>query len=403
MQTLSKMLFVAVVLLSPYQAGAQVDSCACPKLACNLDCEYEDSVSFYSEKCSDGTKVKSCARPKCIGLPNAPAKCMAQNAAPSAAVTASAAAENRVPASVATEPRVGIVKELEGKVWIKRGADKEALAVGSIVNQSDKIETEAKSKVMVQFTDGNSIVITEKSVVELATFNFNEDITKRNTLLNLIKGKVRSNVKMKYTGKEQSFFQVKTPVAVAGVRGTDFIVSFGEDRNDLVSNIETLHGEVEFRSQVDTQSTIVGKEQKSKMVLRGAAKLVTDEGTLGAADWHGRAYLEPASTLDKKQISYIEKSTAFAALSDQEKARRIAAAEAADEICAKPAGKVNQCSWKCENNPQGEKVCRTDLPLVNCIRRMCNANGVWSDSFRLPASFGTSCEPDKTVVGPCDY
>ncbi|MEK6553745.1 MAG: FecR domain-containing protein, partial [Bdellovibrionota bacterium] len=301
---------MTVFLFSPYQAGAEesalaaADSCSCPKLACNLDCEYEDSVSFYSDKCKDG-RVKSCARPKCIALPNAPAKCVALNStAPAAAVAVVAAVEERAPASV--EPRVGIVKELEGQVWIQRKDGKEILKVGALVSQLDKIETAEKSKVMVQFNDGNSIVITEKSIVELASFNFNEDITKRNTLLNLIKGKVRNNVKQKYTGKEQSFYQVKTPVAVAGVRGTDFIVSFGAEKNDLVSNIETIHGEVEFSSQVDAQSTMVAREQKSKMVLRGAAKLVTDEGTLAAADWHGRAYLEPASKLDRNAITQIE-------------------------------------------------------------------------------------------------
>lgn len=411
MQTVLKLILFSVFILTPYQSGAE-DSCACPQLSCHSDCEYEDSVSFYSEKCAGGTRVRSCAKPRCLPLSPLPAQCKA-DAAPGASSAASASSladtGGRSPASDSAgsaeseHERVGIVKELEGRAWVRREQKALALAVGLIVRQSDRIETESASKVMLVFNDGNSVVITESSVVELSQFSFNEEITKRNTLLHLMKGKVRSSVKQKYTGRDQSFFQVKTPVAVAGVRGTDFIVSFDMIGADLVSDVKTLTGEVEFRSQVDTQATVVAREQKTKIVLRGGGRALGDDGQLGAGDWRGRVTLHPVSGLEKDEVRRVEAETVFSALSEEEKHRRIASLEAAEEICQSPAAKVNQCSWKCENNPKGETTCRADLPGVNCVRRMCNGNGKWADTLRLPASFSLACDPVKTLVGPCDY
>lgn len=389
-----------LIAISPLRTFAEEDlSCICPKATCNLECEYEESVSFYSEKCAGGSKVKSCARPKCIAIPNQPLQCMApkkSDANAGQAAGADGTAAKRDVASV-TSVKVGTVEDVSGKVWSVSGKKKTALEKGKEVFQSDRIETGPASKVTLEFVDKNTVVVTENSVLELSQFNFDEDISKRNTLLNLMKGKVRSSVKQKYTGKEQSFFHVKTPAAVAGVRGTDFVVSLDDSKDDLITRVETVHGEVELQSQLDTQSRIISKEQTAEFVLRGGGKYSRDGAALSTADWRGKAIMSEVAVLDKRRLARIEEDMAYAP--------KIAKADkvAAGPICNAPQADFNQCAWKCENNPKGEARCRTDLPSVSCVRRVCNANGQWSDSARLPASFSNSCEPEKTVVGSCDY
>ena len=78
------------------------------------------------------------------------------------------------------------------------------------------------------------------------------------------------------------------------------------------------------------------------------------------------------------------------------------------EICADPAGVFNECSWVCLNNPkkidQHNGKCRAELPKVRCVRRRCNANGKWADTYELPtvnaAKLRCKAEP---VLGACDY
>lgn len=399
MSSCLQFLLAIVVTLSGYSAFAEADlTCECPKATCNLECEYEDSVSFYSEKCAGGTRVKSCAKPKCVAIPNQPLQCTAPKKSESDKVADVKPEATRDVASVPVQQiKVGTVEEVSGQAWSLSGKSRSPLQKDAVVYQSDRIETGPKSKVTLQFLDDNSIVVTENSVLELAQFSFNEDITKRNTLLNLMKGKVRSDVKQKYIGKEQSFYQVKTPSAVAGVRGTDFVVSVDDSQDDLITKVETVHGEVELSSQLDTQTRTIGKEQTGEYILRGGGKYSRNGAALNTADWRGKSIMMEVAVLDKKRIAKINEEMPWTAVVARNEPKE------SGPVCVSPQADFNQCAWKCENNPKGEATCRTDLPSVNCMRRVCNANGKWTDTYRVPASFSNACDPVKTVVGPCDF
>ncbi len=73
------------------------------------------------------------------------------------------------------------------------------------------------------------------------------------------------------------------------------------------------------------------------------------------------------------------------------------------EICEAPFAKFNQCAWFCLNNPKKAKTCKTDLTQVQCVRRRCNANGVWSEETRVPASQKFYCDDPKVSLRACDY
>lgn len=393
---------VLFAFVAPARAGAgdSVSDCDCPKLTCNFQCEYEQSVTFYSEKCGPGgSKVKSCARPTCIPLPSAPPSCSAANmtnAAPTREVASVTVKEDSRAVDVEV---VGEVTALEGQAWLFQEVEKLPLAKGRSLRESEKVATGDKSKLEITFKDGNSITLTPNSVLVISQVNFNEDIRKRNTLLNLMKGKVRSKVGAKYLGNDESHFRVRTRAAVAGVRGTDFIMTLDQINNDLVAKVDTMSGEVELVSPLKKHRAVIGEKQTATYVAKGLANVgaVSDEIE---AEFASRGKMSEITPLNEEQVEWIEKETTvhFAAASSSRKPE-----SEEPDICSEPAGKFNQCSWTCENNPKGETTCRTDLPGTNCVRRVCNANGAWAAPMRLPAAFGSYCDPAKVHVSGCHH
>ena len=92
-------------------------------------------------------------------------------------------------------------------------------------------------------SDKNVINVSPDTQVVFQKYEFSPKQNKKNVLINVLYGKVRSKVNQKYNGKT-SKFQVKTPSAVAGVRGTDFLASYSQ--SSKTSQIVTFEGRVSF-------------------------------------------------------------------------------------------------------------------------------------------------------------
>lgn len=139
----------------------------------------------------------------------------------------------------------GIIKVLKGEVYIVSGKTnlKTKAKMGQKVFASDTVITSKDSRLKVVMVDGNEINVSPETRVKISKYEYENNGKKKNVLLNVLKGKVRSKVKQKYDGKKNKF-QVKTKTAVAGVRGTDFLASYNPQQNS--SNVITFEGRVEF-------------------------------------------------------------------------------------------------------------------------------------------------------------
>lgn len=139
----------------------------------------------------------------------------------------------------------GIIKVLKGEVYIVSGKTnlKTKAKMGQKVFASDTVITSKDSRLKVVMVDGNEINVSPETRVKISKYEYANNGKKKNVLLNVLKGKVRSKVKQKYDG-EKNKFQVKTKTAVAGVRGTDFLASYNPQQNS--SNVITFEGQVEF-------------------------------------------------------------------------------------------------------------------------------------------------------------
>lgn len=381
------------------------DDCKCPQLKCNASCEDEVDLTFYSEKCGPGgARVKSCSRPKCVIRADAPKVCQnsTKEEEKQTKETTKIVPDREIASVVAVSPIVGHISILEGSAQVIRNQQALAAAESFEVREKDKLITDEKSRLQVKFLSGNFLNVTEKSEIILTEIQDKDDEkNKKKVLLELLKGKIRNQVNEKYTGS-QSYYRVKAGGAVAGVRGTDFVVSIDINEKEVISKVETVSGDVDLSDLKFEKKVPVTKSE-------GATYVVGKEELYSFQEKHDvklKGYLTPVYKLTEGELALLSKSTQFARLDSTsggaEKAVSGFKSKPGGE-CMDPVASVNQCAWICENNPQGENRCRTDLTNVTCVRRICNANGKWSSPTRLPASYHEACSGRGAVVKPCDY
>jgi hypothetical protein len=128
------------------------------------------------------------------------------------------------PSAVAGGVHAGILKSVQGTVKVlgPGGAARIAQS-GDEVATVDRIETGPDSGASVVLRDGTRMVLGPSSRLDLKSFQFNATTQDGNMLLSLLQGSLRMITGL--IGKlHPEAVQVETPVAVIGIRGTDFIV-----------------------------------------------------------------------------------------------------------------------------------------------------------------------------------
>ena len=373
-------------LFTPNVSPAADDvSCECPKLDCG-PCKEEQGLTFYSEKCGPGgAQVKSCARPTCVAMADPPVSCNAKSE-PASKEQPKAAVTKAVEVRGA---EIAMIKNVDGSGWLKQpDGTKNLAASGMSVFEKDSILTEGDGKVFVEFKDGNLIQVQNNSAVKIDQYEVAAE--KRKAVIDLLRGQLRNQVKQKYNGETTSY-QIKTKTAVAGVRGTDFVVTFS-DGEKLETGIQTLEGKVVLANSDYSRSIDISKGEQASYVVTNTG--VFDEADI--SEFVARGYMTPVNKLTASQIAKINAETLGG-----NSGRKVAGAK--KSICSAPKAELNQCAWKCVNNPAGAKTCQTDLPEVSCLRKRCNANGEWAEETRLPASYRDQCAPSGEKVAPCDY
>lgn len=138
----------------------------------------------------------------------------------------------------------GVMMVVKGSVQIQSAKEKKLIAakIGAKVFAQDVIITGPDSRAKIVMSDKNEINVSPDTRLELEKYVYNPQKNEKNVLLNVVYGKVRSQVNQKYDA-DKNTFRVKTPSAVAGVRGTDFLASF--DPGPKVSKVVTFSGVVE--------------------------------------------------------------------------------------------------------------------------------------------------------------
>ena len=116
---------------------------------------------------------------------------------------------------------IGRIVHSYGPAWVQRGAVRESATKGQVVLRNDSIVTGARGRVKIIMSEGSKVYVGAKSRVSLRKYSMRGGKL-FNARINMLWGKARFFVN-KLTTRGSSF-RVRTPTAVLGVRGTEFIV-----------------------------------------------------------------------------------------------------------------------------------------------------------------------------------
>lgn len=119
--------------------------------------------------------------------------------------------------------KVAVVKIMRGDVELSTSGKTTKLKVDDWVESGAVVKTAEKSFVKLIFIDKSQINVGPNSEMKIEKFIDNDS-----GVIDLVKGKIRSQVTKDYlqmNDKDKSKLFIKTPNAVMGIRGTDFMIS----------------------------------------------------------------------------------------------------------------------------------------------------------------------------------
>ncbi len=193
--------------------------------------------------------------------------------------------------SAFAEKMHGIFMVAKGSVQIKSGETLSAVKVGSKVFEGDSVITGVDSRAKIVMQDRNVLNVSPDTEFQIPTYKNDAATGTKDVQINLLKGKIRANVEQNYDGSKNKFL-IKTPTAVAGVRGTQFTTGY----NPLtrMTSVVTFKGAVAFAT-INNQGRVVGKP------------VIIKKGQTSSAIPGGNP--EPPKVMQKEEMNQVESET----------------------------------------------------------------------------------------------
>ena len=137
-------------------------------------------------------------------------------------------------------PTTASVSILQGHATIKRGDEDKSLAIGDMLQPGDIVKTAVDASLVLHFIDGSKLLLLKDSELKLSRLGNYPKTGMAATELDLTKGRTESKVQP--LKGAASRYEIRTPMAQLGVRGTDFRVAVDQASNSSFS--EVLEGGV---------------------------------------------------------------------------------------------------------------------------------------------------------------
>ena len=173
----------------------------------------------------------------------------------------------------APDGSIGSVEQVVGDTKLVRGDTPTELEAGNWIMPGDQVKTGTDGKAAVQLGSGSLLRVGPDSQVEITDFQRSQ--AKRSGTIKVLAGKFWMNV-VKWVGEaEQSYIEVQTGNAVAGIRGTTL---WGDTARDVICSLE---GDVEVRSTIGSNPPPKGKRKGKKKPAkrkRGKGKAAATAG-----------------------------------------------------------------------------------------------------------------------------
>jgi len=124
---------------------------------------------------------------------------------------------------------VGLVKVSKGNVQIQRGSAKMPAPVGAGVQISDVIVTGADGSAGITFSDNSLVSVGPNSVFAIDKYSFDTTTHQGEFEGNLKQGRLAA-ISGKMVKQSPESMKIRTPSAIMGVRGTEFVVQVDEPK-----------------------------------------------------------------------------------------------------------------------------------------------------------------------------
>ncbi|MDP4022103.1 FecR family protein [Methylobacterium sp. NEAU 140] len=214
------------------------------------------------------------------------------------------------PGAVQAQQRIGATTVVQNDVSRVSGAQRDRLATGEAVFRNEAVQTGADSLAKIVFVDQTNLSIGPNARVSLNQYVYSEDRPAGKVALNLLKGTYRF-----VTGDlEKKAYQINTPVATIGVRGTTFDVSTTGSR----SVITLLSGAVQVCTRSATPQVCLTLDQSGQVAIVTAtgATIAPNNGSETRFAFSGYCGANPGLCTPTRlaENGTVPQPTAFAAL-----------------------------------------------------------------------------------------
>jgi FecR protein len=160
----------------------------------------------------------------------------------------------------AAQGPAGSLIDLQGGVMVERGGHATPAAKAMMIMLGDKIETSNDSSVTILLADGSQLTLAESSAMVIDSSMIGPG--RSDSMIELFQGKLHSVINPRNGSLPE--FEVHTPNAVAGVRGTDFETEYiagkpcpGFPQCLRYTDVGVYKGVVEVRNPTSTSAVTV--------------------------------------------------------------------------------------------------------------------------------------------------
>lgn len=343
--------------------------------------------------------MRSCTRPRCV--PDASAQCQAGRNPTSVTEVAPpvVAATELVP--VSETEAIGVVQDVRGQVRVVRTNGGHVETSRPVIQdmqlqRQDRLETEDRSSVRITLRDHSVLTLGPRSKMELTHLGQQDPQdrhSKEPSTVSLLMGKLRAYVKPR-PASETDVFRVRTPAAVAGVRGTEFVTLIPPD-NSQKTEVFTLSGLVALKAPGGDEHLV------SKGIKMSVQNSGTGPNTMSFFSMPQSLRPDELSELGTWSAAGAPSTSSSKAVTHPAPERRVASVERKRAVvCSLPAADVGECSIRCSGKGKGS----CGEGASRCEIRRCGAQGQWVDERFLPTHFNSTCPKlgESARLAPCD-
>lgn len=156
---------------------------------------------------------------------------------------------------VRTKPSVATIIGLSCATAVRVDNSTKPLTIGSLVAEGAVIEVPAECHASLLLEDGSVIRLPSSASLKITTLRKNSLESAPEVKLDLARGRIELDVNKNRS--KSTPFEVRTPLSIMGVRGTEFRVGYSPDEQQ--AQVEVLGGTVQTRGSSDTISRPITK------------------------------------------------------------------------------------------------------------------------------------------------